>query len=204
MNRTYQIEGRAFPLGRANIDTDIIISAEHLKTLTRVGLGKHAFEVVKAEPGNPFDDPDFVGATILIAGDNFGCGSSREHAAWAIADMGIRAVIAPSFSDIFAGNAFRNGIATIELPQPAVDRLLAVARTDSISVDLETLTVTTSRQDRFPFDLDPFRLECLKAGADEIGFTRKFAGKIKAFEDRVSRQWPWLASVGPPAGPGVR
>ena len=122
------VEGRAYPLGLKNIDTDVIIAAQHLKTIKRTGLGRHAFETLRAQPGNVFDDPAFAGAPILIAGDNFGCGSSREHAAWALADLGVRAVIAPSFSDIFSGNAFKNGIVTVSLPHEAVDRLLEVAR----------------------------------------------------------------------------
>jgi 3-isopropylmalate dehydratase small subunit len=104
-----QVEGRAYPLGLKNVDTDIIIPAKWLKTISRTGLGKGAFETLRAIPGNVFDDPEYAGSPILIAGDNFGCGSSREHAAWAMADLGITAVIAPSFSDIFSGNAFKNG-----------------------------------------------------------------------------------------------
>ena len=144
------IEGKAYPLGRPNIDTDIIIPAHWLKTVTREGLGKGAFETIRAEPGNVFDDPAYAGAPILIAGDNYGCGSSREHAAWAMADMGIRAVIAPSFSDIHSGNAFKNGILTVVLPQEQVDRLLDVAKEHPIAIDLESQTVTTPYQDRFP------------------------------------------------------
>ncbi|WP_081096957.1 3-isopropylmalate dehydratase small subunit, partial [Erythrobacter donghaensis] len=121
-----RVEGRAIPFGRKNVDTDIIIPAQWLKTISREGLGKGAFETVRAEPGNVFDDPEFAGAPILIAGDNFGCGSSREHAAWALTDLGITAVIAPSFSDIFSSNAFKNGILTVVLPQEAVDRLMEV------------------------------------------------------------------------------
>ena len=109
------IEGRAYPLGLANVDTDLIIPASHLKTVSRSGLGACAFEMLRDTPGNLFADPIFHGAPILIAGDNFGCGSSREHAAWALTDMGIRAIIAPSFSDIFSSNAFKNGIATVVL-----------------------------------------------------------------------------------------
>ena len=122
-----QVEGRAYPLGLKNVDTDIIIPAEWLKTISRNGLGKGAFESLRAVEGNVFDNPEFAGSPILIAGDNFGCGSSREHAAWAMADLGIRAVIAPSFSDIFSGNAFKNGLVAIVLPQAAVDRLMEVA-----------------------------------------------------------------------------
>src|SRR6478736_8951757 len=113
MQPVTHVEGRAYPWGAKNIDTDIIIPAHWLKTTTREGLGRGAFETVRAQPGNIFDDPRYAGSPILIAGDNFGCGSSREHAAWALADMGIAAVIAPSFSDIFSGNAFKNGIVAV-------------------------------------------------------------------------------------------
>jgi 3-isopropylmalate/(R)-2-methylmalate dehydratase small subunit len=180
-----KVEGRAIPLGRANIDTDVIISAEHLKTIRRSGLGRHAFGTIRAEPGNVFDVPTFAGAPILIAGDNFGCGSSREHAAWALDDLGIRAVIAPSFSDIFSGNAFKNGILTVALPQAAVDRLLEVARELPLTVDLETMTVTSPAQDRFSFELDPFRRECLLGGLDEIALTLASEPAIRAYELRT-------------------
>jgi len=126
MNPVTTVEGRAYPLGRKNVDTDVIIPAHYLKTITRAGLGKGAFESIRAEPGNVFDDPAFAGAPIVLAGDNFGCGSSREHAAWALGDMGVQAVIAPSFSDIFSGNAFKNSIVTVVLPEDAVERLIAV------------------------------------------------------------------------------
>jgi 3-isopropylmalate/(R)-2-methylmalate dehydratase small subunit len=179
------VEGRAYPLGRENIDTDVIIAAHHLKTITRDGLGRHAFETIRAEPGNVFDDPDLAGAPILIAGANFGCGSSREHAAWALADMGVGAVIAPSFSDIFAGNAFKNGILAVVLPQPAIDRLLDVAASDPIHVDLETMSVTTPMQDRFEFALDPFRRDCLMGGLDEIAITMASEAAIAAYEARA-------------------
>ena len=178
-----RVEGRAIPLGLANVDTDVIIPARHLKTIQRAGLGRFAFETLRAEPGNLFDANR--GAPILIAGDNFGCGSSREHAAWALADLGIRAVIAPSFSDIFSGNAFKNGILTVELPQPAVDRLIAVAREHPLCVDLETMTVTSPLQDRFVFELDTFRRECLLGGLDEIALTLASEAAIRAYEMRT-------------------
>lgn len=184
MTAVTAVEGRAYPLGRANVDTDIIIPAEHLKTVSREGLGRYAFETVRAEPGNVFDDPAHAGGSILIAGDNFGCGSSREHAVWAMLDLGIKAVIAPSFSDIFASNAFKNGLVAAALPQPAVDRLMAVAKDQPIRVDLETMTVTTPYQDRFEFALDPFRRDCLMRGLDEIGLTLESEAAIAAFEAR--------------------
>ncbi len=188
------VEGRAYPLGRKNVDTDVIIPAHYLKTITRSGLGKGAFETIKAEPGNVFGDPEYQGSPILIAGDNFGCGSSREHAAWALGDMGITAVIAPSFSDIFSGNAFKNGILTVVLPQEAVDRLLEVAKTDPITVDLEHQTVTTPFQDRFRFEIDPFRRDCLLNGTDEIGLTLASDQKITAYEQGIAAERPWLAA----------
>ena len=185
------IEGRAYPFGRNNVDTDVIIPAKWLKTITRAGLAKGAFETVRAEAGNIFDDPDYAGASILIAGDNFGCGSSREHAAWALDDMGIKAVIAPSFSDIFSGNAYKNGILTVVLTQPAIDRLMEVAKTDPIHLDLEAQTVTTQFQDRFTFEIDSFRKQCLLNGTDEIGLTLASVDKIAAFESRAAKFRPW-------------
>lgn len=186
------VEGRAYPLGLKNVDTDIIIPAEWLKTISRTGLGKGAFQSLRAVEGNVFDDPEFAGSPILIAGDNFGCGSSREHAAWAMADLGISAVIAPSFSDIFSGNAFKNGLLAIVLPQTAIDRLLEVAKTDPIHIDLETQTVTTPFQDRFEFEIDPFRKHCLLNGVDEIGLTLESSDAIGSFESRLAQDRPWL------------
>ncbi len=186
------IDGRAYPLGLKNVDTDMIIPAKWLKTIARTGLGAGAFEALRREPGNVLDDPAYAGAPILIAGDNFGCGSSREHAAWAMDDMGIRAVIAPSFSDIFSGNAFKNGLLTVVLPQEAVDRLMEVAKTDPIHIDLDSQTVTTPFQDRFTFEIDPFRKHCLLNGLDEIGLTLGRSEAIDAFERRDADARPWL------------
>ena len=193
MEPVHQVEGRAIPFGRKNVDTDVIIPARWLKTVTREGLGRGAFETVRAEPGNVFDAPAFAGAPILIAGDNFGCGSSREHAAWALLDMGVKAVIAPSFSDIFSGNAFKNGILTVALPQEQVDRLMEVAETDPITIDLEHQTVTTPFQDRFTFEIDPFRKKCLIEGLDEVGITLTHEDALIGYEQRMAAQKPWLA-----------
>jgi len=192
MEAVSNIEGSAYPYGAKNIDTDVIISAEWLKTVTREGLGKGAFESVRANPDNVFDDPDYAGSPILIAGDNFGCGSSREHAAWALLDMGIKAVIAPSFSDIFSGNAFKNGILTVELPQEQIDRLLEVAKEQPIHIDLNSQTVTTPFQDRFAFEVDPFRKHCLINGLDEVGLTLKRDNSIHTFEQTRSSQMAWI------------
>lgn len=192
MKPVQTVAGRAYPLGLKNVDTDIIIPAAWLKTISRSGLGKGAFETIRAVPGNVFDDPEYAGAPILIAGDNYGCGSSREHAAWAMADMGIAAVIAPSYSDIFSGNAFKNGLLAIVLPQAAIDRLMEVAKTDPIHIDLETQTVTTPFQDRFEFEIDPFRKHCLMHGVDEIGLTLKSDAAIAAHETKLAASQPWL------------
>lgn len=195
MEPVTRVEGRAYPWGAKNIDTDIIIPARWLKTTTREGLGQGAFESVRAEPGNVFDDPRYAGAPVLIAGENFGCGSSREHAAWALGDMGVKAVIAPSFSDIFSGNAFKNGIVAVVLPQEAIDRLVEVARDNPVTVDLETMTVTTPFQDRFTFDMDPFRRDCLRQGLDEIGITLARDEAIAGYEGNVAQARPWLSAT---------
>lgn len=195
MNPISTVEGRAYPFGRKNVDTDVIIPAKWLKTISRSGLGRGAFETVRAEDGNVFEDPAYKGAPIIIAGDNFGCGSSREHAAWALLDMGVTAVIAPSFSDIFSGNAFKNGIVTVVLPQEAIDRLMEVAKTDPIHIDLESQTVTTPFQDRFTFGIDPFRKNCLIEGLDEIGLTLAEADNIAAYEGKLAQTRPFMAPV---------
>jgi 3-isopropylmalate dehydratase small subunit len=193
MDKVATIDGRAYPFGMKNVDTDIIIPARWLKTISRSGLAKGAFEVLRKEPSNVFDDPDYVGSPILIAGDNFGCGSSREHAAWALGDMGVKVVIAPSFSDIFSGNAFKNGILTVALPQAAIDRLMEVASAgDPIHIDLEQQTVTTQFQDRFAFEIDAFRKHCLLGGLDEIGLTLGDAGSIDVYEKRLAGERPWM------------
>ncbi|MCA1197207.1 3-isopropylmalate dehydratase small subunit [Sphingomonas sp. R647] len=200
MDPVRKVEGRAYPWGAKNIDTDIIIPAHWLKTISREGLGKGAFETVRAQPGNIFDDPAYAGSPILIAGDNFGCGSSREHAAWALKDMGITAVIAPSYSDIFSGNAFKNGIVAVVLPQDAIDRLIEVAKTDSVTIDLETMTVTTPFQDRFSFEMDPFRRDCLMQGLDEVGLTLARDTAISKYESMVADARPWLKRESGDAG----
>lgn len=187
------IEGKAYPFGLKNVDTDVIIPAEWLKTISRSGLGKGAFEALRKDPDNLFDSAEYSGSPILIAGDNFGCGSSREHAAWALLDLGIKAVIAPSFSDIFSGNAFKNGILTVVLPQEAIDRLMEVAKTDPLHIDLEAQTVTTPFQDRFTFEIDAFRKNCLLKGLDEVGLTLAMDDKISTYESRAKSAWPWQA-----------
>ena len=189
------LAGTAIPFGAENIDTDVIIPARFLKTITRTGLGKSAFFTLRQDPDNIFDTPRNAGAPILIAGDNFGCGSSREHAPWALADMGIRVVIAPSFADIFSGNAFKNGMLLVVLPQDQIDRLVTVAATDPVTIDLENQVVTTPFQDRFSFEIDPFRKACLAGGLDEIGLTVAMDADIAAYEARSTTDRPWLAGA---------
>ncbi len=194
MRQFETVSGRAVPFGQANVDTDVIIPARFLKAVTRKGLGRGAFAAIREDPDNIFDRPENQGAPILIAGDNFGCGSSREHAPWALDDLGFRVVIAPSFADIFSGNAFKNGMLLVALPQEQVDRLMTVAAEGlPLTVDLETQTVTTPYQDRFAFAIDPFRKRCLAEGLDEIGMTEAAQDAIAAHEARMARERPWAA-----------
>jgi 3-isopropylmalate dehydratase small subunit len=189
------LSGTAIPFGAENIDTDVIIPGRFLKTVTRTGLGKSAFFALRENPDNIFDSARNKGAPILIAGDNFGCGSSREHAPWALADMGIKVVIAPSFADIFSGNSFKNGLLLVALPQDAIDRLMEVAATDPITIDLEHQVVTTPFQDRFSFEIDPFRKHCLVNGLDEIGLTVAMDADIATHEARLAADRPWIAGA---------
>jgi 3-isopropylmalate/(R)-2-methylmalate dehydratase small subunit len=188
----------ATPFGARNVDTDIIIPARFLKAVTKVGMGAGAFDALRYDadgrekPECVFNQERYRTAEILVAGENFGCGSSREHAAWALDDMGYRVVIAPSFSDIFGGNAFKNGILTVVLPQEAIDRLMQVATEADVTVDLENQVVTTPFQDRFEFQIDPFRKHCLLNGLDEIGLTLQEDAKIKVHEGKLAATQPWL------------
>nr|AKS10301.1 3-isopropylmalate dehydratase small subunit [Sphingobium sp. MEA3-1] len=189
-----RIQGRAYPLGLANVDTDAIISAEYLKKITRKGMGAGAFATMRSVAGNIFDDPAYSGAPILIAGANFGCGSSREHAAWAILDMGVQVVIAPSFSDIFSGNAFKNGILTIDLPQEEIGALLLAAKAGELVVDLPDQSIRTADGRIYRFSMDPFRKNCLVNGLDEIGITLQMEDDIADYEKRAQERTPWLFS----------
>ena len=189
------LSGTAIPFGAENIDTDVIVASRFLKTITRSGLGKAAFSALREDPDNIFDNDRNKGAPILIAGDNFGCGSSREHAPWALADMGLRAIIAPSFADIFSGNSFKNGLLLVVLPQDAIDRLMEVAATDPVTIDLENQVVTTPFQDRFSFEIDPFRKHCLVNGLDEIGLTVAMDADIAAHEARLAGERAWIAGA---------
>ncbi len=188
----------ATPFGAHNIDTDVIIPSRFLKSVTKTGMGRGAFFTLRfnadetPKPDSLFDSERNKRAQILIAGENFGCGSSREHAAWALEDLGYKVVIAAGFSDIFAGNAFKNGLLTVVLPQEQIDRLIAIAGEVDITVDLENQVVTTPFQDRFTFDIDPFRKSCLMQGLDEIALTLAQADKIKTHETALKISRPWI------------
>ncbi len=192
----------AAPLRMINIDTDIIIPKQFLKTIKRSGLGKSAFfDLRYNDDGSEKTDftlnkPEYRGASILITGDNFGCGSSREHAPWAILDMGFRCVIAPSFADIFYNNCFKNGILPIKLPTEQVDALMSEAEQSPegiVEIDLDKQTITRGNKLSFTFDIDPFRKECLLNGLDDIGLTLEKSAAIETFEDTDAQKRPWVS-----------
>jgi len=196
-----QLEGVAAPLNMINVDTDMIIPKEYLKTIHRTGLGKALFDELRFNPDGS-EKPDFVlnkqayrRAKILVSGENFGCGSSREHAPWALLDFGIRCVIAPSFADIFYGNCFKNGILPIKLPQEQVDKLMDDAERGAnaiISIDLEKQEIRGPDGGVISFEVDEFRKQCLLNGWDDIGLTMREEYKISAFEKERQAQSPWL------------
>ena len=194
------LTGIAAPMPLLNIDTDMIIPKQFLKTIKRSGLGVNLFDEMRytldgAEiPDFVLNQPAYRQAEILVAGDNFGCGSSREHAPWALLDFGIRCVISTSFADIFFNNCFKNGILPVVLPQDAVDVLMADARKGAnarITVDLAAQTVTTSDGQVFAFDVDAHRKHCLMNGLDDIGLTLEKGAAIDAYEARARTLQPW-------------
>lgn len=196
-----KLTARAAPLDMINIDTDIIIPKQFLKTVKRTGLGVSAFYNIRYDDnGNERSDfvlnkPAYKGSEILITGENFGCGSSREHAPWAILDMGIRCIIAPSFADIFYNNSFKNGILPIILPQEHVDALMEEAKADPdalLEIDLEKQTVTRGNKFSFSFDIDPFRKHCLLNGLDDIGLTMQKSKAIDTYEEKRKSSHPWV------------
>jgi 3-isopropylmalate/(R)-2-methylmalate dehydratase small subunit len=201
MEKFTRLTGVAAPLPLINVDTDMIIPKQFLKTIKRSGLGRNLFDEMRYDE-NGEEIPDFVlnrpayrEARILIAGENFGCGSSREHAPWALLDFGIRCVIAPSFADIFFNNCFKNGILPIVLPQEDVDRLMDDAERGAnavITVDLENQTITGPDGGEITFDVDPFRKHCLLNGLDDIGLTLEKAAAIDAFEAEAAQARPWV------------
>jgi len=201
MEKFEKLSGIAAPLPLINVDTDMIIPKQFLKTIKRSGLGVNLFDEMRYDDdGNEIPDfvlnkPQYREAQILVAGDNFGCGSSREHAPWAIKDFGIRCVIAPSYADIFYSNCFKNGILPIALPQEQVDVLMQDAEKGSnarMTVDLEAQTVTTSDGETFSFEVDAFKKHCLLEGLDDIGLTMEKVAAIDTFEARVSAERPWV------------
>jgi 3-isopropylmalate/(R)-2-methylmalate dehydratase small subunit len=190
----------AAPLPMVNVDTDMIIPKQFLKTIKRTGLKAGLFyELRTDERGNPkdfvLDRPAYQHAEILVAGDNFGCGSSREHAPWALLDFGIRCVIAPSFADIFYNNCFKNGILPIALPKEQVDQLMDDARNGAnarLTVDLEAQVIRRPDGSEIPFQVDSFRRHCLLEGLDDVGLTLKNVGAIDGYESRLQAEQPWV------------
>ena len=202
MDKFTTLTGIAAPLPLRNIDTDMIIPKQFLKTIKRTGLGKSLFFEMRYDPATGKEIGDFVlnqpayrKAQILVTGDNFGCGSSREHAPWALLDFGIRCVIAPDFADIFYNNCFQNGILPIKLPQGEVDKLLDDASRGAnatLTVDLEAQEIRGPDGGVIRFDIDPFRKHCLLNGLDNIGLTLEKVAAIETFEQRNKSERPWL------------
>jgi 3-isopropylmalate/(R)-2-methylmalate dehydratase small subunit len=201
MEKFEKLTGIAAPMPLVNIDTDMIIPKVFLKTIKRSGLGVNLFDEMRYDrEGNEIADfvlnkPQYRNAEIIVAGDNFGCGSSREHAPWALRDFGIKALISTSFADIFYNNCFKNGILPIVLPREQVDLLMADAgkgQNARMSVDLENQEITTSDGVKIGFDIDPFRKHCLMNGLDDIGLTLEKKTSIEAFETMAAQQRPWV------------
>ncbi|MCY4290136.1 MAG: 3-isopropylmalate dehydratase small subunit [Roseovarius sp.] len=201
MDKFTTFTGVAAPFPLINVDTDMIIPKQFLKTIKRSGLGVNLFDEMRYDDdGNEIEDfvlnrAQYRNAQILVAGENFGCGSSREHAPWAIRDFGIICVIAPSFADIFYNNCFKNGILPIALPQEEVDELMKEAEKGSnarITVDLKEQSITTSEGEAVRFELDAFKKHCLLEGLDDISLTMEKEDSIDAFERRAKAERPWM------------
>jgi len=201
MEKFEKLQGIAAPMPLVNIDTDMIIPKVHLKSIKRTGFGKNLFDEMRFNrDGTEIADfvlnkPQYRDADILVAGDNFGCGSSREHAPWAIADFGIKCVVSTSFADIFFNNCFKNGILPIVLPQEQVDLLMADAEKGAnarMTVDLVSQEITTSDGDVIKFDVDAFKKHCLLEGLDDIGLTMEKAASIDTFEEKAAQSRPWV------------
>ena len=202
MEKFTKLTGVAAPLPMINVDTDMIIPKQFLKTIKRSGLGKNLFDEMRYDDnGNEIEDfvlnkPAYRNAQILVSGDNFGCGSSREHAPWSLLDFGIRCVIAPSFADIFYNNCFKNGILPIRLPQEDVDKLMADAERGAnatVTVDLEKQEITGPDGGCIKFEVEEFRKHCLLNGLDDIGLTLQKADAINDFEAKRAATQPWLS-----------
>jgi 3-isopropylmalate/(R)-2-methylmalate dehydratase small subunit len=195
MEKFTVLSGLVAPLDRANVDTDQIIPKEHLKSIKRTGFADALFGAWRRDPEFMLNQPRYKGATILLGRKNFGCGSSREHAPWALMDYGFKCLIAPSFADIFYNNSFKNGLLPVVLTEAEVDSLFYEAASFpgfKLRIDLEEQTVSTADGSRvMRFDIDAFRKHCLVNGLDEIGLTLRHADKIRAFEARRKTQFPW-------------
>ncbi len=201
MEKFETFTGVAAPMPLVNIDTDMIIPKIFLKTIKRSGLGVHAFDEMRFDrQGNELPDfvlnkPAYRQSQIIVAGDNFGCGSSREHAPWALADFGIKVVISTSFADIFFNNCFKNGMLPIELPQEQIDILMKDAEKGEnarMTVDLAAQEITTSEGEVIKFPVDDFKKHCLINGLDDIGLTLEKADSISSFEEKMSQSRPWI------------
>ncbi len=201
MEKFIKLSSIAAPLRMINVDTDIIIPKQFLKTIKRAGLGVHAFHDIRynedgsQKPDFVLNRPEYRAAKILITGENFGCGSSREHAPWAILDMGIRCIIAESFADIFFNNSFKNGILPIRVSKEQVEMLMKETEEHPelpLEIDLEKQTITRGNKFSIPFDVEPFRKHCLLNGLDDIGLTEVKAGAISNFENNRKESKPWL------------
>ncbi len=201
MEKFTTFTGLAAPLPMINVDTDMIIPKQFLKTIKRTGLGKNLFDEMRTTPDGKeiptfvLNRPEWRAATILVAGANFGCGSSREHAPWAILDFGIRCIIAPSFADIFFNNCFKNGVLPICLPQDKIDLLMKRAENKEIlTIDLEQQTIASASGDgaKIAFEVDSFRKHCLLNGLDDVGLTLQKEERITAFEDARKQSQSWL------------
>ena len=203
-------QGLVAPMDRANVDTDLMIPKQFLKSIKRSGFGPNLFDEVRyldegvpdadnsqrpLNPEFPLNMPRYEGASILLTRENFGCGSSREHAAWAMADFGFRAVIAPSFADIFRSNALKNGILPVALSAAQVDTLFEALYAEagySLAIDLEACSLSLPDGEEWTFEVDPFRRDCLLKGLDDIGITLEAAEAITAFEQQHSERYPWI------------
>jgi 3-isopropylmalate/(R)-2-methylmalate dehydratase small subunit len=204
MDKFTNLSGVAAPLPQVNIDTDMIIPKQHLKTIKRTGLGKFLFDEMRYnDDGGENEDfvlnqPAYRNAKIIIAGDNFGCGSSREHAPWAILDFGVRCVISTSFADIFYNNCFKNGILPIVVPREDFDKLMDDANRGAnavITVDLESQTITGPDGGTLNFDIEPFRKHCLLNGLDDIALTMEKMASVDKFEQSRRQNQPWQPNV---------
>lgn len=210
MDKFETLTGIVCPLDRSNVDTDAIIPKQFLKSIKRTGFGPNLFDEWRyldhGEPGmdnsqrplNPefvLNDPRYAGAKVLLTRKNFGCGSSREHAPWALEDYGFRVILAPSFADIFFNNCFKNGLLPIVLPEETIDRLFQRAAGEQalqVTVDLQAQALQLPDGERIPFEVDPFRKHCLLNGLDDIGLTLQHVEEIKAYEERRRNEEPWL------------